>query len=225
MVAGGRLHALGGITANNAPTPVVSTGTVDASTGSVAWVANASLAIAAVLATLLGCKSSNGDEDEPDKPFKQCIAGVTTHVLEAKELKDNKLYEIARNFYVEADDGTVCYFGEDVAFYENDKVVDNDGTWRAGVGGAKPGVIMPAKPTTDQAYFQENAPGIAQDMGRVAGTSGTMNAAGVSYKDVVTIKDGNPLDACEKIEDKVYLPGVGEAGDTVKKLVSFTPGK
>ena len=151
----------------------------------------------------------------------QVVAGVTTHVLEAKEFKNGKLYEIARNFYVESDDGDVCYFGEDVAFYENDKVVNNDGTWRAGVNGAKPGLIMPTNPTVDQAYYQENSPGVAQDMARVAAIDGTETLAGVTYRQTVLVKDGNPLDACEKIEDKLYLPGVGEAGDTVKRLVSF----
>ena len=152
----------------------------------------------------------------------QMVAGVTTRVLEAKEFKDNMLYEVARNFYAETEDGTVCYFGEDVAFYENDRVINNDGTWRVGVDGAKPGIIMPANPTTGQAYFQENAPGIAQDMSRVAATNGTVTLGGVTYNDVVTNSDGNPIDACEKLEEKIYVAGIGEAGDTVKKLVSFT---
>ena len=66
----------------------------------------------------------------------QVVLGVTTHVLEAKELVDGELYEVARNFYVEAADGTVCYFGEDVSFYENGVVANHDGSWRAGEGGA-----------------------------------------------------------------------------------------
>lgn len=37
----------------------------------------------------------------------ELVMGVTTHVLEARELVDGQLYEVARNFYVEASDGTV----------------------------------------------------------------------------------------------------------------------
>lgn len=156
----------------------------------------------------------------------EVVMGVTTHVLEARELKDGAIYEIARNFYVEAADGTVCYFGEDVEFYENGVLVNRDGSWRAGVGDAKPGIIMPAAPRVGDAYFQENAPGIALDMGRVSKTDSTMTLAGTSYNNVVTVLDVNPIDdedPCEE-EPKLYAPGVGEAADTVKTLVSFTPG-
>ncbi len=57
-----------------------------------------------------------------------------------------ELYEVARDFYAVAADGTVCYFGEDVDFYENGVVANHDGTWRAGVDDALPGIIMPGTP-------------------------------------------------------------------------------
>ncbi len=152
------------------------------------------------------------------------VMGVTTHVLEARELVDGALYEVARNFYVEASDGTVCYFGEDVTFYENGQVANHNGSWRAGVGSAKPGIIMPAAPTVGDAYFQENAPGIALDMGRVTATNGTITVDSQTYDNVVTVMDTNPLETCDDEEPKLYVPGIGESGDTVKVLISFTPG-
>jgi len=155
----------------------------------------------------------------------QLIMGVMTRVLEAREIQGGVLYELARNFYVEAADGTVCYFGEDVEFFENGEVVSREGSWRAGSRGAKPGIIMPAAPKVGDAYFQENAPDVALDQGRVSATGATMTFAGKSYDNVITIQDSNPLDdedACEE-EMKQYVPGVGEVVDTVKSLVSFTP--
>lgn len=158
----------------------------------------------------------------------EVVAGVTTHVLEAIELVDGEIYEIARNFYVEASDGTVCYFGEDVEFYEGGRVINNDGSWRAGVDGGKPGIIMPADPAPGDAYYQEVAPpDIALDQGRVD-TIGTTETFGAdSYDDVVTIQDSNPLEAgsCDEPEPKLYVPGIGEAADDVKRMVSFTPGE
>lgn len=154
----------------------------------------------------------------------QVVAGVTTHVLEARELIDGELYEIARNFYVEASDGTVCYFGEDVEFYENGQLANTNGSWRAGGGNAAPGIIMPAAPAIGDSYLQENAPGIALDMGRVARIDETLVANGQSYDNVVRVMDSNPLDTCDDEEPKLYVPGIGEAGDTVKQLVMFTPG-
>ncbi len=157
-------------------------------------------------------------------PDTQVVAGVTTHVLEARELIDGELYEIARNFYVEASDGTVCYFGEDVEFYENGQVVNTKGSWRAGADNAKPGIIMPASPLVGSAYLQENAPGIALDMGRVVSTTEALTVNGQMYDNVVRVMDVNPLDTCDQEEPKLYVPGIGEAGDTVKQIISYTPG-
>lgn len=42
------------------------------------------------------------------------VAGVTTRVVVETEFEDGELVEISRNFYAQAPDGTVCYFGEDV---------------------------------------------------------------------------------------------------------------
>ena len=69
------------------------------------------------------------------------------HVLEHRTYHEGVIHEIAYNFYVETTDGTVCYFGEDVEFYDaSGDFANTDGTWRAGESGSLPGVIMPASP-------------------------------------------------------------------------------
>jgi len=151
----------------------------------------------------------------------ETVAGVETHVLEHKNFIDGQIHEIARNFYVEATDGTVCYFGEDVDFYEDGVLVNTAGAWKAGVNGAKPGVIMPASPSVGDAYFQERAPGIAIDMGRVSATGVSRTIGGVTYNDLVVIQDSNPLEGCGE-EEKVYAPGIGEVADTFLELISVT---
>ncbi|MCA9659229.1 MAG: hypothetical protein KC486_12865 [Myxococcales bacterium] len=156
-------------------------------------------------------------------PDTEVVAGVETHVLEHKEFVDGELHELARNFYVEAADGTVCYFGEDVDFYEGGAVANHDGTWRAGQDGAKPGIIMPATPAAGQAYFQESAPGEAIDQGQVEGYA-AMNIGGQDYDAVLTVLDINPLDGCDEPEPKRYVPGIGEVGDVAVVLMEFTPG-
>jgi hypothetical protein len=155
----------------------------------------------------------------------ETVMGVRARVLEVRELRDGQLREVARNYYAEAVDGTVCHFGEDVDEYENGEVASHDGSWRAGVHDAKPGIAMPASPKVGDVYFQEVAPGVAQHQGRVTAVGGTMTFAGMSYTDVVTIGDADPLDggACAE-QTKHYAPGVGEVADGVTTLVSFTPG-
>ena len=153
------------------------------------------------------------------------IMGVEVHILRHETRFDGVMHEVANNFYVEATDGTVCYFGEDVEFYDESGEFDStDGTWRAGEDGALPGVIMPANPKVGDAYYQENAPGIALDQGRITDTSMVTEIDGVMVP-TIQILDTNPIDdedACVD-EEKRYAEGIGEVKDTVLEIVRYTP--
>jgi hypothetical protein len=152
------------------------------------------------------------------------IDGVEVHVLEHREYHDDVIYEIAYNFYVESTAGTVCYFGEDVEFYEDGAFANTDGTWRVGEGGAKPGIIMPASPAVGDVYYQEVAPGVAEDMGRVSATGEAMTIGGAAYTGVLVIQDSNPIDdedVCEE-ERKLYVSGIGEVADVDLELIDYT---
>ena len=50
----------------------------------------------------------------------EVVAGVTTRVVEEREFKDGELVEVSRNFFVQAADGTVCYYGEDKEVCRNE---------------------------------------------------------------------------------------------------------
>ena len=180
-----------------------------------------------IVGSVVVLEGMDGDEmvriERTVLPDTEMVADVETHVLEHREFIDGELCEVARNFYVEATDGTVCYFGEDVDFYEGEEVVNHDGSWRAGQDGALPGIIMLPNPMPGDAYFQENAPGIAVDQGRVEGYS-TMTFLEMEYDDVLTVMDVNPEEDCDELEPKRYVAGIGEAADVDIVLVEFTPG-
>jgi hypothetical protein len=86
---------------------------------------------------------------------------------------------------------------------------------------------MPATPAVGQSYFQEHAPDVAIDMARVDAVGLDLALAGTAYSNVVRIMDSNPLEGqegCDEEEEKIFVPGIGLAGDTVMLLKSFTPG-
>jgi hypothetical protein len=103
------------------------------------------------------------------------VAGVKTRVVEELHTEDGEVVEISYNYFAQAVGGripdgatsprhrTVCYFGEDVDIFEEDGTISHEGAWRAGVAGARPGIIMPGVVREDQAYLQEVAPGVAED--------------------------------------------------------------
>ena len=148
------------------------------------------------------------------------VAGVTTRVLEEAEWVDGELAEISRNFFAQAPDGTVCYFGEDVDIYENGVVVSNEGAWRAGVNGALPGIFMPGNPQIGDIYANEYAAGVAEDQAEVIDTDEPISVPAGDFVETLTIEECNPLEDAEK-DIKVFVRGIGLAIDGPAELISF----
>lgn len=148
------------------------------------------------------------------------VAGVTTRVVEEAEYEAGELIEVSRNFYAQAPDGTVCYFGEDVDIYEDGEVVSNEGAWRAGENGNLPGIFMPAKPQVWDVFSQEVAPGVAEDRAEVIAFGDEIDVPAGTFDDTLTAEDCNPLEGGAK-DEKVYVRGIGLAIDDVVELISF----
>jgi len=151
----------------------------------------------------------------------ETVGTVQTRVVTETEYRDNALYERAQNYFAQAADGTVCYFGEQVAFYENDVIVRTDGSWRA-EGTSKPGIQMPATPRESTQFYQEFAPGVAEDRSAIAGVGESFDTPYASLDDVVRMLDWNPLEgeSVDDGEEKRYAAGVGLVGDGPLQLQS-----
>ena len=59
------------------------------------------------------------------------------------------------------------YFGEEAQQFTNGEIVGLEGSWIAGVDGAKPGIVMEANPKHGDAYRQEFSLGVAEDSAEV----------------------------------------------------------
>lgn len=149
----------------------------------------------------------------------EVVAGVTTRVLVETEFEDGELIEISRNFFAQAPDGTVCYFGEHVDIFEDGEIVDNAGSWRAGENGALPGIIMPAEPEVGMIFQQESAPGIAEDQAEITTFGQVIDVPAGIFEDTLTTEDCNPLDGTMDL--KIYVDGIGIAIDEFAELISF----
>ena len=151
----------------------------------------------------------------------EVVAGVTTRVVTETEFEDDELVEISRNFFAQAPDGTVCYFGEDVDDFEDGEIVGNEGAWRAGENGNLPGIIMPANPQIGDIFIQEFAPGIAEDQSEITGTGQTLITLAGTFNDTLNATDCDPLDDEGAGDEKVYVNGIGLAVDETAELISF----
>jgi len=137
------------------------------------------------------------------------VDGVRTRVVEERELKDGEIVEVSRNFFaICAQTGSVFYFGEDVDIYENGVIVSHGGAWRAGVAGARPGIIMPGTFLLGSRYFQEIAPDAALDRACNAKMNLTENTPAGIFSGCVEVRETSPLEPGHK-SIKAYCPGVG----------------
>jgi hypothetical protein len=149
----------------------------------------------------------------------EVVAGVTTRVVEERHAEDGELVELSRNFFVQAPDGTVCYYGEDVDIYEGGVVTGHQGQWRAGIGVNRPGIIMPPQPAVGVEYDQEYAPGVAQDHAKIIAIEPLSVPAG-TFIDAINTEDTTPLEP-GVTDHKAYVRGVGIAVDNAIELTSY----
>src|SRR5258705_6687719 len=95
------------------------------------------------------------------------IVGVKCVVVHDVVMANGKVKEDTYDWLAQHKDGTVWYFGEDTTEFKPGHVKTTVGSWEAGVNGAQPGVIMPAKPKPGEPYRQEYGLGVAEDMGQI----------------------------------------------------------
>lgn len=144
-----------------------------------------------------------------------------TRVVEEREWIGGDLVEVARNFFARCQEtGNVFYFGEDVDFFENGVLVDHHGSWRAGVDGALPGLIMPSMVLLGSRYFQEIAPGVALDRARHAHTGCTIETPAGTFEGCLVVVETTPLEPGVE-NTKTYAPGVGLIKSDELELVEW----
>ncbi len=147
------------------------------------------------------------------------IDGVQTRVVEEREWKKGELYEVARNYFAICEQTKdVFYFGEDVDFYENGKIVKHDGTWHAGVNGNKAGLIMPGSPKLRMRYYQEMAPAIAMDRAEIVSLTESCKTPAGTFANCMKVKEGSSIDLLAT-EYKYHAPGIGLVADEDLRLV------
>jgi hypothetical protein len=160
------------------------------------------------------------------------ILGVYTTIVRDRVFSDGELVEDTADWYAQDAQGNVWYFGEETAEYKNGQVTSTAGSWKAGVDGAQPGIVMLADPQPGDTYRQEYLKDKAEDLAEVTATSGTIESKAGSWAgaDVLVTEEWTPLEPGVR-ERKTYARGVGlveartiEGGDEVTKLTSVALG-
>ncbi len=132
---------------------------------------------------------------------------VETLVSQFVSYLDGRIHEVALDWYGQADDGSVWYFGEDVFNYEDGVVADMDGTWLAGKDGPV-AMIMPADPQVGQAYRPENIPDRVFEEVTVNSIGLTVTGPRGPVEGAMIGRENHLLEGY--YEEKTFAPGYGE---------------
>ena len=132
---------------------------------------------------------------------------VETLVSQYAAFLDGRIQEVALDYYAQADDGSVWYFGEDVFDYNEDGLIAfTTDSWLTGQDGP-PAMIMPAHPEVGQAFRTENIPGLVFEQVTVKTVGKTLPGPSGPVDGVMV---GEELHDDGMTSDKVFAPGYGE---------------
>jgi len=149
------------------------------------------------------------------------IDGINTRVLEEREERNGELVEVSRNFFaIDVKSGDVFYFGEEVDMYSEGQLTSHSGAWLAYEGNNLPGLIMSGNPEVGMKYYQEVAPGVAEDRAEIISTSITFQTQAGDFKECLITQESSNIQPLA-IEYKTYCPEVGLVQDESLLLVSY----
>jgi hypothetical protein len=138
------------------------------------------------------------------------INGIeATTIRDILRRSDGTLAEKTRDWYADDDNGNVWYLGEHTATYDrHGHVRSREGSWQAGVNGARMGKIMTAHPVVTDAYRQEYLKGHAEDQAWIVQRGATVTVPAGTYSHVVRSLEWSRLEP-RNVSVKFYAPGIG----------------
>lgn len=172
------------------------------------------------------------------RTFRFNNADVPTRLLQETEFANGRLAEISKNYFAQADDGSVYYFGETVDIYENDVVVEHGGSWLVGGktepgdpdgtgNAASPSVFMPGNPELGDVFKSEDVAPIADETDTIIGVNQRVNVPAGKFQGAIRLRETSVLSPGQ--ETKWYAPGAGvvkgqQKGESFRLIALALPG-
>jgi hypothetical protein len=156
--------------------------------------------------------------------------GVRARVVHDVVREDGELVEVTDDWYAQDRAGNIWYLGEDTTEYEDGRPVSKEGSFEAGVDGARAGIIMLARPRVGMRYRQEYYRGHAEDRARIMSRRERAEVPFGFFRRTLMTRDENPLEP-RVLEYKFYARGVGpvlavsvSGGSDREELVRYRRG-
>jgi hypothetical protein len=145
------------------------------------------------------------------------ILGIRATVIDDRVYVRGRLEERTTDWYAQDRAGNVWYLGEKTATLEPDgRVQSTEGTWRAGVDGARAGLFMPAHPRVGEVHEQEYYRGHAEDRFKILRFGVTVRTPAVSSRHAMLVRETTPLEP-GVVDHKIYVRGFGTVREQTVK--------
>jgi hypothetical protein len=144
------------------------------------------------------------------------ILGIRCTIVRDTVSEHGHAVERTFDWYAQDSAGNVWYMGENSLELRHGHFVRASDSWKSGVNGAKPGIIMPGHPRAGEAYRQEYyPPGEALDEARVVGIQASVTVPYGTFERPLVTLERRPLEP--QTEKKYYFRGLGEVKEKVVK--------
>ena len=142
-------------------------------------------------------------------PGAEQVDGVPCAIVDDRVWHDGRLAERTTDWYTQDAHGTVWYYGERTAELDRrGHVTSREGSWRAGVAGARGGVFMPAHPRVGAAFTQEDAAG-AKDRFSIVDLRASVSVPFGTWRGTaMRTRETSPLEP-GVVDAKWYVAGIG----------------
>ncbi|HET7485989.1 MAG TPA: hypothetical protein VFJ64_11530 [Solirubrobacterales bacterium] len=159
------------------------------------------------------------------------ILGVETTVVHDVVSVNGRPEEVTDDYYAQDRHGNVWYFGEATKELDSHgNTTSTEGSFQAGVDGARAGVLIPGHPKAGLAARQEFSKGQAEDHFKVLDLNADVSVPFVSSHHALRTKEWTPLEP-KVLDNKYYVRGIGTVREIAVKgpverlrLVSFQRG-
>ena len=144
---------------------------------------------------------------------------VDCRILEEVEFSGGQLVEDSRNYFAQADDGAVYYFGEVVDEYEHGVITSHEGSWLVGgpnqssdppdtASASTPGQFMPGVPNVGDVFKPEDLFPVVDETDTVKQVGQTVRVPAGRFVSAIRVLETTRMPG-EAPETKWYAAGVG----------------
>lgn len=148
---------------------------------------------------------------------------IPTRIVEDRLERNGQLVEVSRQFFAQGIETEDVYcLGREVDRITDGVIVGHEGSWQAGVNGARAGVFMPSSSAPGCRHLLFSAPGITNDLAITSAVAVDQLVPAGNFRNCFRRVVSNSTDPGQASFEATYAPGIGLIKRGALELVAVT---